>query len=357
MQEKSVLTGHLSELKQKIENGLEELKSSKELYEFKSEYLEGKKSKISGLMKEMKNIAPEERANYGKSVNELKEWALGRFQKVEEEMKERELQKKYESEKIDLTLPAEETAIGNLHPVTLIRKQLIDIFAGMGFEVYEGREIETDYYNFTALNTPQDHPARDMQDTYYLTNGQLLKSQTSAAQNAILRKYRDSLVNNGTPIKAIFPGRCFRNEATDACHENTFFQMEGMMVGKDISISNLIYFMKTMLSEVFQKDIKVRLRPGFFPFVEPGFELDISCLICGGEGCPSCKHSGWLELCPCGMIHPEVLRMGGIDPDEYTGFAFGLGLTRLVMMKYGIKDIRDLNGGSLKAMSQFTDDE
>ena len=158
MQEKSVLTGHLSELKQKIENGLEELKSSKELYEFKSEYLEGKKSKISGLMKEMKNIAPEERANYGKSVNELKEWALGRFQKVEEEMKERELQKKYESEKIDLTLPAEETAIGNLHPVTLIRKQLIDIFAGMGFEVYEGREIETDYYNFTALNTPQDHP-------------------------------------------------------------------------------------------------------------------------------------------------------------------------------------------------------
>ena len=155
MQEKSVLTGHLSELKQKIENGLEELKSSKELYEFKSEYLEGKKSKISGLMKEMKNIAPEERANYGKSVNELKEWALGRFQKVEEEMKERELQKKYESEKIDLTLPAEETAIGNLHPVTLIRKQLIDIFAGMGFEVYEGREIETDYYNFTALNTPQ----------------------------------------------------------------------------------------------------------------------------------------------------------------------------------------------------------
>lgn len=155
MQEKSVLTGHLSELKQKIENGLEELKSSKELYEFKSEYLEGKKSKISGLMKEMKNIAPEERANYGKSVNELKEWALGRFQKVEEEMKERELQKKYESEKIDLTLPAEETAIGNLHPVTLIRKQLIDIFAGMGFEVYEGREIETDYYNFTALNTPR----------------------------------------------------------------------------------------------------------------------------------------------------------------------------------------------------------
>ena len=171
------------------------------------------------------------------------------------------------------------------------------------------------------------------------------------------KKYGKGLIENGTPIKAIFPGRCFRNEATDACHENTFFQMEGVMVDKDISISNLIYFMKTMLSEVFKKDIKVRLRPGFFPFVEPGFELDISCLICGGEGCPSCKHSGWLELCPCGMIHPNVLREGGIDPEKYTGFAFGLGLTRLAMMKYGIKDIRDLNSGSLKALSQFTDDE
>ena len=170
-------------------------------------------------------------------------------------------------------------------------------------------------------------------------------------------RYRDALVNDGVPIKAIFPGRCFRNEATDACHENTFFQMEGIMVDKDISIANLIYFMKTMLSEVFRKDIKVRLRPGFFPFVEPGFELDISCLICGGTGCPSCKHSGWLELCPCGMIHPEVLKAGGIDPEQYTGFAFGLGMTRLAMMKYGVKDIRDLNSGSLTRLAQFTDDE
>jgi len=197
-----------------------------------------------------------------------------------------------------------------------------------------------------------------MQDTYYLDNGQLLKTQTSAAQNAIYKKYRDALVNEGKPIKAIFPGRCFRNEATDACHENTFFQMEGVMVGKDISIANLIYSMKTMLSEVFDNyGLKVRLRPGFFPFVEPGFELDISCQICGGTGCPSCKHSGWLELCPCGMIHPNVLREGGIDPEVYTGFAFGLGLTRLAMMKYGVKDIRDLNGGTLTALSQFTEDK
>ena len=192
-----------------------------------------------------------------------------------------------------------------------------------------------------------------MQDTYYLSNGQLLKTHTSAAQNTILRKYAADL-EKGIPLRAVFPGRCFRNEKIDACHENTFFQMEGMMVDKDISISNLIYFMKTMLSEVFQKDVTVRLRPGFFPFVEPGFELDIQCLICGGEGCSSCKDSGWLELCPCGMIHPNVLKAGGIDPEKYSGFAFGLGLTRLAMMKYGVKDIRVFNSCNLKSLSQFT---
>jgi phenylalanyl-tRNA synthetase alpha chain len=160
--------------------------------------------------------------------------------------------------------------------------------------------------------------------------------------------------NYGAPLRAVFPGRCFRNESIDACHENTFFQMEGIMIDESISISNLIYFMKSMLSEVFERDMKVRLRPGFFPFVEPGFELDIQCLICGGVGCPSCKNSGWLELCPCGMIHPNVLKSGGIDSEKYSGFAFGLGLTRLAMMKYGIKDIRVFNSGNLKALSQFS---
>ena len=249
------------------------------------------------------------------------------------------------AEQYDVTLPVDQSE-GSYHPITLVQRQLEEIFSSMGFTIEDYKEIVTDYECFEAVNIPKHHPARDMQDTYYLSNGQLLKTHTSAAQNAIMKKY-------GAPLRAVFPGRCFRNEATDACHENTFFQMEGMMIDKNISISNLIYFMKTMLSEVFERDITVRLRPGFFPFVEPGFELDISCLICGGEGCPSCKNSGWLELCPCGMIHPNVLKMGGIDPDEYTGFAFGLGLTRLAMMKYGIKDIRDLNSGNLKALSQF----
>ena len=317
----------------------------------------GKKGSVTGLLKGMKELSNEEKKAFGQHVNELKKAVGDKIADKMAELKEKEIQAEIERmPEFDLSMPVNAER-GSYHPITLVQRQCEQIFKSMGFTVEDYSEVVTDYECFESVNIPKDHPARDMQDTYYLTNGQLLKSQTSAAQNAILRKYKKPLEENGVPIKAIFPGRCFRNEATDACHENTFFQMEGMMVDKDISISNLIYFMKTMLSEVFQKDIKVRLRPGFFPFVEPGFELDISCLICGGEGCPSCKHSGWLELCPCGMIHPEVLRMGGIDPEEYTGFAFGLGLTRLVMMKYGIGDIRDLNSGNLKSLSQFTDDE
>lgn len=316
----------------------------------------GKKGSITALLKGMKELSNEERKSFGAEVNQLKAETAKKIEERIAELKEKEIEREISAmPQFDITAPPE-LARGSYHPITLVQRQCESIFKSMGFTVEDYPEVVTDYECFEAVNIPKDHPARDMQDTYYLENGQLLKSQTSAAQNAILKKYAKDL-ENGIPIKSIFPGRCFRNEATDASHENTFFQMEGIMVDKDISISNLIFFMKTMLSEVFQRDIKVRLRPGFFPFVEPGFELDISCLICGGEGCASCKHSGWLELCPCGMIHPNVLREGGIDPDKYTGFAFGLGLTRLAMMKYKIKDIRDLNSGSLKALAQFTDDD
>lgn len=346
----------IKSLKAQFEAELAQITDMGELENVRVSYL-GKKGSVTDLLKGMRELSNEEKKAFGQLVNELKGAVTKKIAEKTEELKEREIQKEIQlMPEFDLSMPAN-ISRGSYHPITLVQRQCEQIFKSMGFTVEDYAEVVTDYECFESVNVPKDHPARDMQDTYYLTNGQLLKSQTSAAQNAILRKYSKDLIEKGRPIKAIFPGRCFRNEATDACHENTFFQMEGMMVDKDISISNLIYFMKTMLSEVFQKDIKVRLRPGFFPFVEPGFELDISCLICGGEGCPSCKHSGWLELCPCGMIHPDVLRMGGVDPEEYTGFAFGLGLTRLVMMKYGIKDIRDLNGGSLKAMSQFTDDE
>lgn len=343
-------------LKEKFVSELDKIDNLADIESIRVSYL-GKKGSVTDLLKGMKELSNDERKAFGQKVNELKGLVNEKITEKTNELKEKEIQKEIElMPEFDLSMPPVMDR-GSYHPITLVQRECERIFKSMGFTVEDYSEIVTDYECFESLNIPKHHPARDMQDTYYLTNGQLLKSQTSAAQNAIYKKYRDALVNGGVPIKAIFPGRCFRNEATDACHENTFFQMEGVMVDKNISISNLIYFMKTMLSEVFQKDIKVRLRPGFFPFVEPGFELDISCLICGGEGCPSCKHSGWLELCPCGMIHPEVLKAGGIDPDEYTGFAFGLGLTRLVMMKYGIKDIRDLNSGNLKTLSQFTDDE
>ncbi len=350
------MNSKIIELKSQFESELSSIQNLADLDNVRVAYL-GKKGSVTDLLKGMKDLSNEEKKTFGQEVNQLKGYVTEKIAEKTVQLKEAQVQKEIEAmPEFDVSLPSN-LSRGSYHPITLVQRECETIFKTMGFTVEDYAEIVTDYECFESVNIPKNHPARDMQDTYYLENGQLLKTQTSAAQNAILRKYKDALVNDGVPIKAIFPGRCFRNEATDACHENTFFQMEGMMVDKDISISNLIYFMKTMLSEVFQKDIKVRLRPGFFPFVEPGFELDISCLICGGEGCPSCKHSGWLELCPCGMIHPEVLKEGGVDPDEYTGFAFGLGLTRLVMMKYGIKDIRDLNGGSLKAMAQFTDDE
>ena len=346
----------LEAIRARTEAELSTFTEQSQLEEFRVQVL-GKKGELTSLLKMMGSLSAEERPVMGQIVNEVRAFVEQKIAEKSQELKELELKKEIESTPIfDISVPANLTR-GSYHPITLVQRQCESVFRSMGFNIEDYSEIVTDYECFEALNIPKDHPARDMQDTYYLDNGQLLKSHTSAAQNAIYKKYKDALVNDGMPIKAIFPGRCFRNEATDACHENTFFQMEGVMVDKDISISNLIYFMKTMLSEVFQKDIKVRLRPGFFPFVEPGFELDISCLICGGEGCPSCKHSGWLELCPCGMIHPEVLKAGGIDPEEYTGFAFGLGLTRLAMMKYGVKDIRDLNSGSLKVLTQFTDDE
>mgnify|MGYP001137816025 FL=1 len=268
-------------LKEKFVSELDKIDNLADIESIRVSYL-GKKGSVTDLLKGMKELSNDERKAFGQKVNELKGLVNEKITEKTNELKEKEIQKEIElMPEFDLSMPPVMDR-GSYHPITLVQRECERIFKSMGFTVEDYSEIVTDYECFESLNIPKHHPARDMQDTYYLTNGQLLKSQTSAAQNAIYKKYRDALVNDGVPIKAIFPGRCFRNEATDACHENTFFQMEGVMVDKNISISNLIYFMKTMLSEVFQKDIKVRLRPGFFPFVEPGFELDISCLICGG---------------------------------------------------------------------------
>lgn len=341
---------NLEQIKVKFSEELNAVNSNEELEKLRVAFL-GKKGLVTEELKNLRNLSDEEKKVAGKEINLLKneiEQAIVEYQKT---LEEREYQREIESaEKYDYSIPSEK-AVGTLHPITIVQKQIEDIFKTMGFIVEDGLEIQTEYNNFEAVNIPKNHPARDMQDTYYLENGQLLKTHTSAAQNTIMRKY--GAPKPGETLKVLFPGRCFRNENIDASHENTFFQLEGMMIGEDISISNLIYFMKVLLTEVFERDVKVRLRPGFFPFVEPGFELDINCAICGGSGCPTCKHSGWLELLPCGMIHPNVLSMGGIDPEKYTGFAFGLGLTRLAMMKYNIKDIRLFNSGNLKQLRQF----
>ena len=344
-------------LRERFHAQLEEVKDPQKLEDLRLAFM-SKKGSIQELMKDLAQIPNEQKKEAGQMINTFKQEVSQKFDEKKKELEE--LQEKLlvsSCESYDESLPTS-CPCGSYHPITLVQRELEDIFKSMGFDVEDYNEIVDDYNCFEALNIPKFHPARDMQDTYYLsTKNQLLKSHTSAAQNTIMKKYGDKLKKYGRPIRAVFPGRCFRNEAIDACHENTFFQMEGVMIDKNISISNLIYFMKTMLSEVFERDVTVRLRPGFFPFVEPGFELDIQCLICGGDGCPSCKNSGWLELCPCGMIHPNVLKHGGInseeDPFEYTGFAFGLGLTRLAMMKYGIKDIRVLNEGDINALSQF----
>lgn len=321
--------------------------SSSEVEELRVKLL-GKKGELTEMLKDLKNMAIEERKQFGQEANELKNEMTGLLESKFKELSANDVKKSLSSgSSFDISLPGTQFKVGSLHPVTIVQKEIERIFTGMGFNIVDGPEAEEEFYNFEALNIPKHHPARDMQDTYWLENGSLLRTHTSPCQVRAMQKY-------GAPLKVIAPGRCFRNESTDASHENTFFQLEGMMIDKNVSIANLIYVMKLLLSEVFNRDVKIRLRPGFFPFVEPGFELDLNCMICGGKGCPTCKHSGWIELLPCGMVHPNVLRYGGIDPEEYTGFAFGLGLTRLAMMKYGISDIRVLNSGDLRAMEQFS---
>lgn len=328
-------------LKQIIINLEQELKNCEkeaDILNVKSKYL-GKKSELNTYLGKLKEMSVEEKKTNGPILNQVKK-ELERL--VEERL---ELINNQEINSFDETLPVE-LEIGSLHPITIIAHEVTDIMKRMGFTVITGPEMESDYYNFEALNVPKDHPARDMQDTYYLNNDMLLRTQTSGNQIHAMEKY-------GAPLRVCAPGRVFRNEDIDASHENTFFQVEGMVIDKGVSIENLLYVMQQILSELFQKEVKVRLRPGYFPFTEPSYEMDMSCLICGGTGCPTCKNSGYIEMVGSGMVHPNVLKAGGIDPEEYTGFAFGIGLTRLAMMKYKVNDIRGFNSGDLRFLEQF----
>ena len=306
----------------------------------------GRKGSLGQFSKEFGKLAPAERAAAGKALNAAKEKLESAFDARKQAFDNEALNVRLESEWIDLTLPAPGPRPGSLHPVTQVQTELEDLFTSLGFAVLDGPEVETEYHNFDALNIPASHPARDMQDTFWLTDGNLLRTHTSPVQVRGMERL-------GPPLRMIAPGRAFRNEEVDASHEHTFYQVEGMMVDRNVSVANMLYFMKTLLSATFRREVIIRLRPGYFPFVEPGFELDIQCLICGGSGCAVCKQSGWVELMPCGLVHPNVLRMSGIDPDEWGGFAFGLGLTRLAMMRYAIDDIRLMQSGDLRFLRQF----
>lgn len=319
---------------------LSNVKQPQELEQIRVKYL-GKKGEVTTLLKSLGSLSTEDRKEIGALTNALKNELMEKLDAIKTKFEEQE-----KDEWFDITLPGIVQEEGYYHPITIIQREVEDVFRGMGFYIADTPEVETEYYNFEALNIPSYHPARDMQDTYWLNNHMVLRTQTSAGQVRMMQE-------SSPPLRVIIPGRCFRNEEIDASHENTFFQLEGIVVDKGISVANLLYTMETMLSQVFKREVTVRLRPGYFPFVEPGFELDIQCSICGGKGCPTCKHSGWVELLPCGMVHPNVLKAGGIDSEVYTGFAFGLGLTRLAMMKYAIPDIRIFNGGDIKLLRQF----
>ena len=304
----------------------------------------GKQGQLGGWLRSVKEYPPSQRGTVGKELNEAKGRLARLFSEAEARIRSTEAAAaERRAATYDPTLPGTRAPLGSLHPVTEVQWQVEEVFQRLGFVVETGPEMESEYYNFEALNIPALHPARDLQDTFWLSNGKLLRTHTSPVQVR-------SMERHGPPVRVIVPGRCFRYETIDASHENTFHQLEGLMIDRHISIANLIAVMKLLLREVFGRDLNIRLRPGYFPFVEPGFELDMSCLICDGKGCATCKQSGWVEILPCGMVHPNVLRYGGIDPHEYTGFAFGLGLTRLTMMKYGISDIRVLNSGDLRAV-------
>ena len=333
------MENELLTLKKELEEKLNECQKEADVLNIKANYV-GKKSRIAEILGSLKDMSVEEKRKYGSLINNTKK-------EMEEMTSARIISLESKSniafdDSLEFNVP-----VGSLHPVTIVAKEITDILKKMGFTVVSGPEMETEYYNFEALNVPKDHPARDMQDTYYLDNGMVLRTQTSDNQIHAMENY-------GAPLRICAPGRTFRNEDLDANHENTFFQIEGMVIDEDVSIENLMYIMQELLKSIFKTDdLKVRLRPGFFPFTEPSYEMDMSCLICGGKGCTTCKNAGWIELIGCGMVHPNVLRAGGIDPDKYRGFAFGIGLTRLAMMKYKISDIRPLNSGDIRYLSNF----
>ncbi len=347
MAELGELREKLSEIRSRIESDLTGISSSKGVYEYRKSVMDAKEGKIGSLMKEMGKIPKELKADYGKMVNEIKNWAQEKFDALDAELKAKEQKARYEKEAIDVTLPEKKNVRGKLHPNTQVRNQIVDIFGSMGFSIYEGNEIETDYYNFTALNIPQDHPARDMQDTFYLSPEFLLRTQTSAGQIHVME-------NQKPPIKIISPGKVFRSD-DDATHSPMFSQMEGLVVDKGITLCDLQGMLDVFVKKIFGEETRTRLRPSYFPFTEPSVEVDVSCFQCGGKGCKLCKGTGWIEVLGAGVVNKKVLEGCGIDSNVYSGLAFGIGIDRIAMLKYGINNIKMLFESDLRVLDQIDD--
>lgn len=306
----------------------------------------GKKGKLTGILKSMKDVAPEDRPKVGQMVNSVREEIESALQEAQKEMERRVQEARLQKEVIDVTLPAKKNPVGHSHPNTVALKEVEKVFIGMGYEVVEGPEVEKDYYNFEALNIPANHPAKDEQDTFYINGDILLRTQTSSTQIHEMEKGR-------MPIRMIAPGRVYRSDAVDATHSPSFHQVEGLVVDKNITFADLKGTLQEFSRELFGQETKVRFRPHHFPFTEPSAEMDVSCFKCGGTGCRFCKGSGWIEILGCGMVHPHVLEMSGIDPKEYTGFAFGVGLERIALLKYEIDDMRLLYENDIRFLKQF----
>ena len=330
------------------EEALKEIESAGQprmLEELKVKYI-GKKGKITELSRMMGSLLPEERPAFGQKLNQLRKQLEEAFEKKEKEIKDRLLAERLENERIDVTIPAHPAETGSLHPLSIVRNELIEIFVSMGFDVAEGPEVETDYYNFQALNIPLDHPARDMQDTFYITENLLLRSQTSAMQIRTMEKQKP-------PIRIICPGRVFRADEADATHSPIFHQMEGLVVDKGITMCDLKGTLDVFAREVYGPNTQTKFRPSYFPFTEPSVEVDVTCSECGGKGCRVCKGSGWVEILGAGMVNPKVLSGCGIDPAVYSGFAFGMGIDRIALTRYKISDMRIMFENDVRFLEQF----
>ncbi len=342
----------LKKLAQEAKTAINTVSDLNQLKEIEVKYL-GRKGEITEILKGLKDLTVEEKKKVGPFSNEIKNNLIIHIEQKRNELEALEIEKQLKTEFFDITVPGTAPEMGHIHPLAQTQFEVENIFNNMGFAIMDGPEIESEYYNFEGLNIPGDHPARDMQDTFFISDKEekkhgrlVLRTQTSPVQIRTMEKY-------GAPLRVIAPGRTFRNEATDASHEHTFHQVEGLLVDKHISLAHLKGIMADFLSRLFRKEVKVRFRPGYFPFVEPGLELDFSCLVCGEKGCSVCKHTGWMEFMGAGMVHPNVLKAGSIDPKEYQGWAFGFGLERLVMMRYGVEDIRHFHSGNLNFLQQF----